>query len=255
MRAARIVTVAVVAAFVLSGCVLSETGDARIVANESALFTGTVRNSDEGAATYWFEYGSTPDRGSSTPKAQVAARGSAQVSQFVDGLTAGTTYHYRLCSDQPDTIPPQCGADKTVTTSTARDSLHGDGAYTYTQPPLPDIYGGEVSVMAADGPAEGDVAFSGSSPGTPLHGPVYYAGNGSVSCLRVSGNIAVVGYSYRDSDSGQTFGGGLVVEDNGATGDRWSGISWSPGTACPAPSASLFDAGTPRDGNFVVHDA
>ncbi len=29
---------------------------------------------------------------------------------------------------------------------------------------------------------------------------------------------------------------------------------WSPTSACPAPPASVFDTGTPRPGDFVVHD-
>src|SRR3954452_22516902 len=101
----RIVTLAVVAAFVLSGCLLSPTGDPQIVADESAVLTGTLRSSTflEGA-TYWFEYGTSTAYGSSTPRsAPGIQQGTTPVSEVVDGLTPGTTYHYRLCSDLSDT--------------------------------------------------------------------------------------------------------------------------------------------------------
>ncbi len=106
------------------------------------------------------------------------------------------------------------------------------------------------------GVAEGDLTLSGLTPGTPASGPIAYHGNGNIQCLRASGNVAVVGYSFFiDTDFGSYSGdAGLVVEDNGATGDRYMTTSWSPISACPAPSASLFDTGTPHDGDFVVND-
>jgi hypothetical protein len=51
-----------------------------------------------------------------------------------------------------------------------------------------------------------------------------------------------------------TYDGGLVIEDNGATGDRYLTSSWSPISACPTPSASLFNGGGSHPGHFVVHD-
>jgi hypothetical protein len=52
---------------------------------------------DDGRATYWFEYGTTPALGSFTPAAMAPARdGAVTVSQTLGGLTPGTAYHVRL---------------------------------------------------------------------------------------------------------------------------------------------------------------
>jgi hypothetical protein len=257
-------TLAVAFAFVLSGCVLSSTGTPRIVADESAVLTGAVQSSQPDSVTYWFKYGTTPNYGSTTT-AQTAfvQQGSTTLSQLVDGLTAGTAYHYQLCSDVPDTLPPNCGADRVVTTTTGHDSVHGQATYSYSQPCVSgtcdyyDSFSIDAAVDPGSGAIQGDLTFEGVSPGTPFSGPIGYTGVGTIECLRVSGNIAVVGYFETiNSDVGVfTAEAGFVIEDNGATGDRYLASSWSPTNACPTPSASLFNSGTPHPGDFVVHDA
>jgi hypothetical protein len=261
----RILTVAAAVALVLSGCVLSSTGAPGIVADESAVLTGAVKSSQAGTVTYWFAYGTTPNYGSSsTTQTSFFQQGTNTLSEVVDGLTAGTLYHYQLCSDVPDHLPPSCGADHVVTTTTGHDSVHGDGTSSYTQPCISGscTYSDSVSIVAAVDPSSGsiesDLTFSGVAPGTPTSGPISYTGVGFIECLRVSGNIAVVGYSETFTTDFGTFTGDgeLVIEDNGATGDRYldsSGL-WSPTSACPTPSASLFNSGTPHAGDFVVYD-
>jgi hypothetical protein len=259
----RILTLAVAATFVLSGCVRSFTGTPRIVADTSAILTGSVQSSHADTVTYWFAYGTTPSYGSTTTTK--TASGSTTVSELVDGLTAGTTYHYQLCSDVPDSLPPNCGADQVVTTTTGHDSVHGQATYSYEQPcaNTPDGIGhyyDSFSIVAAVDPnssaIEGDLTFEGVFPGTPMSCPIRYTGVGYIKCIRVSGNIAVIGYhefihtDILDADGDR----GLVIEDNGATGDRYMYSGWSPISACPTPSASLFNGGTPHSGDFVVHD-
>jgi hypothetical protein len=266
----RIRTPAVAATFavVLSGCVLSSTGAPRIVADTSAILTGVVKSSQDDTVTYWFKYGTTPDYGSTTTTqtafVQKGGGTGGAVSELVDGLTAGTTYHYQLCSDAPDHLPPACGADHVVTTTTGHDSVHGQGTYTYHS--TCDIgtctYDDSFSIVAAVDPnssaIEGDLTFEGFEPGTPAtNGDHAYTGVGSIECLRVSGNIAVVGYNATitlDDGTSNAGEGELVMEDNGATGDRYLVSSWSPTSACPTPSASLFNSGTPHSGNFVIYD-
>jgi hypothetical protein len=261
----RILTRAVAAtfAFVLSGCVLSSTGAPRMVADASAILTGGVRSSQADTVTYWFKYGTTPNYGSTTTtKTAFVQKGGGGVSEMVDGLTAGTTYHYQLCSDVPDRLPPSCAGDQVVTTTTGHDSVHGQATTFYTQGCMPDTpcYDSFSIVAAVDpnsGAIEDDLTFRGVAPGTPAtEGNIPYTGLGGIECLRVSGNIAVVGYVETiTGDFGTvTFDGHLVIEDNGATGDRYLLTSWSPTSACPTPSASLFNSGTPHAGNFVVYD-
>jgi len=72
------------------------TGTVSAVGGTSATLNGTVNPS--GAATdWWFEYGTTTAYGSKTATA-AAGSGSANVSvsKALSGLTAATTYHYRL---------------------------------------------------------------------------------------------------------------------------------------------------------------
>jgi hypothetical protein len=258
-------SVAVALAFVLSGCVVSSTGAPRIVADETAALTGAVHSSQADTVTYWFKYGTTADYGSTTtPQTTFVQQGSTTLSQWVDGLTAGTTYHYQLCSDVPDTLPPSCGTDRVVTTTSGHDSVRGQATYSYTQQcglggatcDYHDSFGIHAAVDPSSGTIQGDLTFQGVGPGTPMTGPIPYTGVGTIRCLRVSGNIAVVGYSETiETDFfTDTKEGGLVIEDNGATGDRYLASSWSPTNACPTPSASLFNSGTPHPGDFVVHD-
>jgi hypothetical protein len=127
--------------------------------------------------------------------------------------------------------------------------------------PCYDSFSIVAAVDPNSGAIEDDLTFRGVAPGTPApEGNIPYTGRGGIECLRVSGNIAVVGYWYSiDYDGVGTFGGegGLVIEDNGATGDRYLDLlSWSPASACPTPSASLFNGnlGSTHSGDFVVYD-
>ena len=92
--------VVVVAALVVQGAAAANpvaiTGTVSAVGGTSATLNGTVNPS--GAATdWWFEYGTTTGYGSKTTTT-AAGSGSANVavSKGLSGLTAATTYHYRL---------------------------------------------------------------------------------------------------------------------------------------------------------------
>jgi hypothetical protein len=149
-----------------------------------------------------------------------------------------------------------------VTTTNGHDSVHGQGTNSYTQPCISGTcsYFDSVSIVAAVDPSSGSIqsnlTFSGVAPGTPTSGPISYSGVGTIECLRVAGNIAVIGYSEMITSDFGNFDqdGGLVIEDNGATGDQYLVSSWSPTSACPTPSSSLFNSGTLHSGDFVVYD-
>ena len=77
------------------------TGPAQQVQFASATVSGTVNPS--GAATsYYFEYGSTSAYGVQTsPTSAGAGTANVAVQQTLSGLTASTTYHYRLVATSP----------------------------------------------------------------------------------------------------------------------------------------------------------
>jgi sugar lactone lactonase YvrE len=110
------------------------TGVADDVTPDHAVLTGLV-NPHHNETTYYFEWGTDTSYGNSVPVTQDADAGSAnyvsQVLQRIDGLAAGTTYHYRLvAANQAGTAE---GADQTFTTttppppSTSRPGAPGSG--------------------------------------------------------------------------------------------------------------------------------
>jgi hypothetical protein len=82
-----------------------------------ATLNGTV--TPHGTATgYHFEYGTTTAYGTSTPAAGAGAGDSPQtVAATIAGLTAATTYHYRLVADNAGGA--NAGSDMTFTTPSA----------------------------------------------------------------------------------------------------------------------------------------
>src|SRR5262245_52470437 len=95
--AAGIVLLPAVPAAALSAAApTAVTGPVTAVGTSSATVTGAVNPG--GQATTWFvEYGTTTGYGSRTPSAN-GGSGSASVAvnAALSGLTAATTYHYRL---------------------------------------------------------------------------------------------------------------------------------------------------------------
>jgi hypothetical protein len=72
------------------------TGNASSVSATSATLNGTVDPSGR-PTTWYFEYGRSTSYGTKTPvKDGGSASGASAVSASVTGLTAGTTYHFRL---------------------------------------------------------------------------------------------------------------------------------------------------------------
>jgi hypothetical protein len=258
---ARIVPVLAAMAVVLTGCVLSETGGAGVVANSSATLSGTIIGAPERTAIYWFEYGTSPSYGTSTEREAIGTHVSGQrpVSERVEGLLRDTTYHYRLCSvDDADQLG-NCGADQTFTTGTDRELVLGSASSS--TPPCSPRQGSAAAAGDAGGTGyvDGEVSISGSWPyGNPFNPCRYTSGGGAVECLRVDGNVAVVGFSYEGEISiGAVL---LLIEDNGAVGDRFDLIPTGSITSCPAPDASLIGTGfigsslPVGSGDFVVVD-
>ncbi|MHB8481739.1 MAG: beta strand repeat-containing protein, partial [Nitrospiria bacterium] len=90
------------------------TGSATSITSAGATLNGSV-NPNGVTATAWFEYGLSATYGSSTAAQSIAAGTIAvAVSAGVTGLSANTTYHFRL--DATNNGGPGYGADNTFTT-------------------------------------------------------------------------------------------------------------------------------------------
>jgi CSLREA domain-containing protein len=93
---------------------LATTGAASGVGESAASLNGTVEG--RGLATsYHFDYGPTTDYGSTTPPASTSSAAGVPVAAALSGLTAGTTYHFRLVASSDDGT--STGADSTFTTT------------------------------------------------------------------------------------------------------------------------------------------
>jgi hypothetical protein len=93
------------------------TGTATSVTSFSATLNGTV-NPNNSSTTCYFEYGKTTDYGSTTTSTNVGSGAdNVSVSADIDGLTANTTYHYRLRSENKFGVT--YGGDKTFNTPAA----------------------------------------------------------------------------------------------------------------------------------------
>jgi plastocyanin len=93
---------------------LVSTGSATAVSETEATLNGTV-NPSEQETSYFFEYGTTTGYGQKTTEAS-AGSGASPVdkSAAVSGLTASTTYHFRLIAKNASGTT--FGSDRTFTT-------------------------------------------------------------------------------------------------------------------------------------------
>lgn len=228
----------------LSSCVLAETGVPRRVGNQRAVVEGRLYSDRGGAAEQWVEYGPTAAYGTTTPHSTSYTVDDAwsPTSAEVTGLTAGSTYHYRLCGRDPVDGRGRCGEDQVLTTGSGRLVVRGtaqydDGTFSGAE--------GSVDVAADPSPGylDGDASITGRAFGT-IHdpGPIPWGGGSSASCVRVAGKVATIGLTFTDPILG-TRRVALVVEDNGPTGDRFDAVEIASPTACPTPSSALIGTG------------
>ena len=95
----------------------ASTGAAANVTQSTATLTGTVDPSGA-ETTYRFQYGTSTSYGLTTPTETVPAQTqSVSARAGLTGLTAGTTYHYRLVATNAAGTTP--GSDRTFRTVAA----------------------------------------------------------------------------------------------------------------------------------------
>jgi hypothetical protein len=264
-RFRRSVSVLVAGAVVLCGCSFGVTGASDELTDVSARVSGVVGSAKPDTVRWWFEYGITSAYANRTPHRSLSIASSSTrvaVSETMSGLSEGTTYHYRLCTLGSDDNGG-CGADATFTTTSGQDSVSGQGVVL-------DL--GFGAVWGASTYAVADGASAGAATGNAAISPgsVYFriADAGNVTCLRIVGNRAAVGFIGKAVDLGQPNPQPtprvLYVEDNGPTSDRIGFGSLSePYSDCPTPTDARFpnfvvgDTSVPpvlQTGNFIIHD-
>ena len=94
-------------------CSAGETGPVSDLTATTATLNGTVVP-DGTATSSHFDYGTSPSYGSTTALATPAGLSSQPTSAHIEGLTPGTTYHYRLDATTADLAT--MGSDGTFTT-------------------------------------------------------------------------------------------------------------------------------------------
>jgi parallel beta-helix repeat protein len=94
------------------------TGPPASVSKTGAVLDGALGSSVGGQVQYWVQYGPTTSYGSiSTPQfVDTTKNVGVAVEVTLDGLTASTPYHYRLCARDSEMGSKYCGADATFTT-------------------------------------------------------------------------------------------------------------------------------------------
>jgi hypothetical protein len=248
---------------VLTSCGYATTAPATWVTDVGARLTGTVHSTETGTTRYHFEYGPTTAYGSTTEIRTVTITNpeiGVAVTADVAGLAEGTVYHHRLCAyDVGGDGAGTCSADATLTTSSGQDSVTGSGWLILS--PVSKVWIGSELLdarSAADGSGATGRASADPGPLSP-----FFRNHGSVTCLRVSGNRAAIGFV---TDSASSTGTPMMVfvEDNGPSGDRWGReVLGAPATSCPEPVeanfapflfAGLEIPSTLTVGDFTVHD-
>ena len=171
--------------------VIVQAPGAPVVGRVNALLAGVV-NPENTLVFYHFVYGTTTQYGSGTPVTEGGSGlGAERVSQVLEGLKPGTTYHFAFVASNPagsetsvdgtfrtgPATPPvaftDAASDVTTTSVTLAGNVNPDSlATTYTfQIGADATYGGELSGVAASGAEAVAVSatFDNLQPGTLYH--------------------------------------------------------------------------------------
>lgn len=243
-----LVVPALVMAIAAAGCAVGDPKPATHISDTGATLNADVYSSFAGDTTYFWRYGETSGYGSETTHRTIPIADDQPhpVSEPISGLTSGTTYHTQFCARDEEESPPRtnCGSDRMFETQSP-DGANGtatNGTIT-------------VTVDASSGPSgenpSGTVTFFGTVNGQPG----FF--QGTVGCLAVDGNTAVVGYTGQQVINGTpgpftTMYGKIV--DSGTPGqDTFDSES---GELTNSPDCDLYQPGGPvYTGNFTVTDA
>ncbi len=197
----------------------------------AAVLTGVV-NGDGKPAQYRFEYGPTEAYGSLTP-VQSAGAGEEKVQTEVSGLSPGTSYHFRLITENENGA--NTGADKEFETLPSVEGL--------STGPAQDIQPTEATLTGTLTPNGVDAHYLfewgsstgyGSSTQSTDAGP----GKGAVQAkATLTGLTPNTSYHYRITAENQY--GGTIGEDKQLTTSGPPRITSEPASALTHESATL----------------
>ena len=217
---------------------LVTTGGASGIGPRVATVNGTV-NPNGASTTYWFQYGTTTSYGRQTGTHSAGSGTNGQpVSAHLSGLTAGTTYHYRLVAQ--NSAGTTQGADQTFTTSAAK-------APTATTGSAGRIGPRDATVNGTVNPNGASTTYwfqYGTTTGYGLQTGIHNAGSGT-SDRRVSAHLygLTTGTTYHYRLVAQNAAGTTQGADQTFTTNAASAPTVTTGRAFNVGRRSAFVAG------------
>ena len=114
---------------------MASTGAASNISTNSATLNGTV-NANGASTTAWFQYGTTSGSYGNTSSTQsVSGTSDTTVSINISGLSAGTTYYYRIAAQ--NSAGTKYGSEKSFTTTTVcTDSYESNDSFGAAYGPI-----------------------------------------------------------------------------------------------------------------------
>jgi plastocyanin len=175
--------------FTTSGPPSANTGAASAIGETGATLNGTV-TPDGLAATFFFEWGSNSEYGHSTEELPAGADHAVHAeAAILPGLTAATTYHFRLVAkNAAGTVP---GTDQAFTTKSP-PQLEPEQTPTtpiVTPPPSTATQTSPVTTLIVTPPPAAPIAQAPSLPsaqhGTSVKGSIYVLAGGAGAHVEV----------------------------------------------------------------------
>ncbi len=227
------------------------TGGSSGISTSTATVSGTA-DPENSPTTYYFEYGTSTTYGSKMPGTGAGlgyGGSSTPVSQSLNGLSEGTTYHYRLVATSPEGTT--AGEDKTFETTAVGPEAAALGAMPTTDPfngaatSISNFAGSWTALPWATGTSpKGEDRFGGWGPvdafsniNGAIYGPVVTdLGSGNAVAATMTGSPQIAERYFAlwldvPGSSGTRNGYQLKFYDAATNKYTVSLVKWSSGTA------------------------
>lgn len=170
------------------------------VTAESVTFQATIDPHGTPTSSY-FQYGASNAYGKSIPAAPGLSLGSGEGDveaplQHVQGLAAGTVYHYRVVAVQGGEVFP--GPDQTFTTQTQSGELVLPDGRNWELVSPPDKRGGTLASLSESGDSVTQAALDGSAITYPANAPTEPQPQGFANDVQVLSSRTASGWTSRD---------------------------------------------------------
>ena len=208
---------------------------------KTATLNGTV-NPNGAPTSYWFEYGTSRSYGLRTGSRDAGSGDSNRpVSAGVSGLSASTTYHFRLIAQ--NAAGTARGADQTFTTPAAATPAAATGAASATSAKTATLNG---TVNPNGGPTSYWFEY-GTSASYGLQTGARVAGAGTTAqqlSVNISGLSAGTTHHFR-----------LVAQNAAGTSDGLDQTFATSAAAASAPQATTGSASDVLTATAILHGA